>query len=111
METDRRYFLEGLFIIGFAVAMALFFVWLAGNANAKTLLSTTTEGQIPEIPSAKSNLATVVDELPKVVERFAALENQTKKILADVGQTTSKIKDDPSVLLKGPKEKSEKSSL
>ncbi|TMH65890.1 MAG: MCE family protein [Betaproteobacteria bacterium] len=196
METDRRYFLEGLFIIGFAVAAAFFFVWLAGtghrddvlyrihfaesvsglskgdavkfsgvdigtveamaidpgdarrvqvdvklrkdapvktdtkatlklkgitgvvyieleggDANAKTLLATTSEGEIPEIPSEKSSLTTVIDELPKVVERFAALENQTKKILSDVGQTTGKIKEDPSVLLKGPKEKSEKSLL
>ena len=191
METDRRYFLEGLFVIGFAIAAAFFFVWLAGtghrddvlyrihfgqsvsglskgdvvkfsgvdigtveamaldpsdpqrvevdvklrkdapvktdtkatlklkgitgvvyieleggNANAKTLLAATSEGQIPEIRSEKSSLTTVIDELPKVVERFAAIENQTKKILSDVGQTTSKIKEDPSVLLKGPKEKS-----
>jgi phospholipid/cholesterol/gamma-HCH transport system substrate-binding protein len=194
METDKRYFLEGLFIIGFAVAVALFFVWLAGtghrddvlyrihfaesvsglskgdsvkfsgvdigtvdamaidpvdprrvqvdvrlrkdapvktdtkavlklkgitgvvyieleggNANAKTLLATTTEGRIPEIPSAKSSLTTVIDELPKVVERFAAIENQTRKVLSDVGETTAKIKEDPSVLLKGPKK--EKSFL
>jgi len=191
METDRRYFLEGLFVIGFAIAAAFFFVWLAGtghrddvlyrihfgqsvsglskgdavkfsgvdigtveamaldpsdpqrvqvdiklrkeapvktdtkatlklkgitgvvyieleggNANAKTLLAATSEGQIPEIRSEKSSLTTVIDELPKVVERFAAIENQTKKVLSDVGQTTSKIKEDPSVLLKGPKEKS-----
>ena len=191
METDRRYFLEGLFVIGFAIAAAFFFVWLAGtghrddvlyrihfgqsvsglskgdavkfsgvdigtveamaldpsdpqrvevdvklrkdapvktdtkatlklkgitgvvyieleggNANAKTLLAATSEGQIPEIRSEKSSLTTVIDELPKVVERFAAIENQTKKVLSDVGQTTSKIKEDPSLLLKGPKEKS-----
>ena len=191
METDRRYFLEGLFIIGFAVAMALFFVWLAGtghrddvlyrihfaesvsglskgdvvkfsgvdigtvegmaidpvdprrvevdvklrkeapvktdtkamlklkgitgvvyieleggSANAKTLVAMTSEGQVPEIPSEKSSLTTVIDELPKVVERFAAIENQTRKVLSDVGETTGKIKEDPSVLLKGPKEKS-----
>ena len=191
METDRRYFLEGLFVIAFAIAGAFFFVWLAGtghrddvlyrihfgqsvsglskgdavkfsgvdigtveamaldpsdpqrvqvdvklrkeapvktdtkatlklkgitgvvyieleggNANAKTLLAATSEGQIPEIRSEKSSLTTVIDELPKVVERFAAIENQTKKVLSDVGQTTSKIKEDPSVLLKGPKEKS-----
>ena len=77
-----------------------------GNANAKTLLAATSEGQIPEIRSEKSSLTTVIDELPKVVERFAAIENQTKKVLSDVGQTTSKIKEDPSLLLKGPKEKS-----
>ena len=191
METDRRYFLEGLFVIGFAIGAAFFFVWLAGtghrddvlyrihfgqsvsglskgdavkfsgvdigtveamaldpsdpqrvevdvklrkdapvktdtkatlklkgitgvvyieleggNANAKTLLAATSEGQIPEIRSEKSSLTTVIDELPKVVERFAAIENQTKKVLSDVGQTTSKIKEDPSLLLKGPKEKS-----
>src|SRR5207244_12881460 len=43
-----------------------------GDANAKTLLATTSEGEIPEIPSEKSSLTTVIDELPKVVERFAA---------------------------------------
>ena len=191
METDRRYFLEGLFIIGFVVAVALFFVWVAGtghrddvlyrihfaesisglskgdavkfsgvdigtvegmaidpvdprrvevdvklrkeapvktdtkamlklkgitgvvyieleggSANAKTLVAMTSEGQVPEIPSEKSSLTTVIDELPKVVERFAAIENQTRKVLSDVGETTGKIKEDPSVLLKGPKEKS-----
>ena len=191
METDRRYFLEGLFVIGFAIAAAFFFVWLAGtghrddvlyrihfgqsvsglskgdvvkfsgvdigtveamaldpsdpqrvqvdvklrkeapvktdtkamlklkgitgvvyieleggSANAKTLVAMTSEGQVPEIPSEKSSLTTVIDELPKVVERFAAIENQTRKVLSDVGETTGKIKEDPSVLLKGPKEKS-----
>jgi len=191
METDRHYFLEGLFIIGFALAAAVVFVWLAGtghrddvlyrihfaesvsglskgdvvkfsgvdigtvegmaidpvdprrvevdvklrkeapvktdtkamlklkgitgvvyieleggSANAKTLVAMTSEGQVPEIPSEKSSLTTVIDELPKVVERFAAIENQTRKVLSDVGETTGKIKEDPSVLLKGPKEKS-----
>ena len=77
-----------------------------GSANAKTLVAMTSEGQVPEIPSEKSSLTTVIDELPKVVERFAAIENQTRKVLSDVGETTGKIKEDPSVLLKGPKEKS-----
>jgi len=33
METDRRYFLEGLFIIGLSLAAALFFVWLANTGR------------------------------------------------------------------------------
>jgi phospholipid/cholesterol/gamma-HCH transport system substrate-binding protein len=38
METDRRYFIEGLFIIGFAVAAALFFVWLANAGHRDDVL-------------------------------------------------------------------------
>ena len=34
METDRRYFLEGMFIIGFLVAAAFFFVWLANTGKS-----------------------------------------------------------------------------
>ncbi len=34
METDKRYFIEGLFIIGFAVAAALFAVWLANSGDS-----------------------------------------------------------------------------
>ncbi len=33
MESDRRYFLEGLFIIGLAAAAAAFFVWLGGAGH------------------------------------------------------------------------------
>src|SRR5215831_15947687 len=33
METDRRWFLEGLFIVGFLVAAAFFFVWLANTGK------------------------------------------------------------------------------
>ena len=33
METDKRYFVEGLFIIGFAVAAALFAVWLVSTGQ------------------------------------------------------------------------------
>ena len=33
METDKHYFIEGLFIIGFSIAAALFFVWLAGSGH------------------------------------------------------------------------------
>src|SRR5438093_5122412 len=166
METDKHYFLEGLFIIGLSVAAAVFFLWLAnpghrddviyrihfaesvsglalgdpvkfrgvdvgkvktmgidpadprrvqvdvalrkdapvktdtkaslklkgitgvvfielnggGSADAKTLVAATPEGQIPEIPSDKSTLTTLVEALPKALDRFLAIENQTKKV-------------------------------
>jgi phospholipid/cholesterol/gamma-HCH transport system substrate-binding protein len=191
METDRRYFVEGLFIIGLSVGAALFFVWLAssgqrddvlyrihflesvrglalgdavkyhgvdvgtvqaleldpadprrvrvdvklrkdapvktdtratlqlkgvtggtlvelrgGTPNAPALLAATQAGQIPEIVSEKSNLASVMEQLPKVVDKMSAIEDQAKKVLSDVGGVTRQIKEDPSVLLKGPKDKS-----
>ena len=188
METDKRYFIEGLFIIGFFVAMALFFVWLAnsgkrddvvyrihfaesvsglslgdpvkfhgvdvgtvrameldtndprrvqvdvrlrkeapvktdtraslvlkgitgvvyvelsgGSPGALMLADATPAGQVPEIPSEKSRLTTLLDQLPRVVEKFSALEDQASKVVKDVGGVTAKIKEDPSVLLRGPK--------
>ena len=33
METDKRYFIEGLFIIGFSIAAALFAVWLLDTGH------------------------------------------------------------------------------
>ena len=180
METDRRYFLEGLFIIGLSLAAALFFVWLAntgrrddvtyrihfcesvsglalgdpvkfrgvdvgmvkamvidpddprrvqvdvrlrkeapvktdtkaslklkgitgvvyvelngGTPGAQSLAAATPEGTIPEIPSEKSSLASVMDQLPKVVEKFSAIEDQTKKVVTDLGEVTGKIKNNP----------------
>jgi|SRR5437870_7347905 len=38
METDRHYFIEGLFIIGFSVAAAFFFVWLASSGHRDDVL-------------------------------------------------------------------------
>jgi phospholipid/cholesterol/gamma-HCH transport system substrate-binding protein len=180
METDKRYFLEGLFIIGLSLAAALFFVWLAntgrrddviyrihfaesvsglalgdpvkyrgvdvgmvkammidpddprrvqvdvrlrkeapvktdtkaslklkgitgvvfielngGNPNAESLVAATPKGTIPEIPSEKTGLALVIDQLPKVVEKFSAIEDQTKKVVTDLGDVTGKIKNNP----------------
>lgn len=190
METDKHYFIEGLFIIGLSIAAALFFVWLGssghrddvlyrihftesvsglalgdpvkfhgvdvgtvkfmaldpddprrvqvdvrlrkeapvktdtkaslklkgitgvvlielngGAPNATTLLAATPEGQVPEIPSEKSSLATVMDQLPKVIEQFSAIEKQTKKVMSDVSEVTGKIKDNPLLRLGAPKEK------
>ena len=190
METDKHYFFEGLFIIVFALGLALFFVWVAnaghrddivyrihfgesvnglalgdpvkfrgvdvgtvkamaidlddprlvqvdvrlrkdapiktdtkavlklkgitgvmfieldgGSPDAPSLASATAEDQIPEIPSEKSQLTTVLDELPKVVEKFGRLEDKASKVVSDVGGVTGKIKENPSVLLFGSKDK------
>jgi phospholipid/cholesterol/gamma-HCH transport system substrate-binding protein len=191
METDKRYFLEGLFIIGLSVAAALFAVWLTssghrddvlyrihftesvsgltlgdtvkfhgvdvgtvkalaidvvdprrvqvdvalrkdtpvktdtkatlrfkgitgvifielsgGGAEAKTLVAVTPEGQIPEIPAERSTIAVLLEELPKLVAKFSALEDKAGKVVSDVGAVTTQIKENPSLLLRGPKEKS-----
>lgn len=190
METDRHYFVEGLFVIILSVGVALAFVWLSGSGqrddvlyrihfnesvsglslgdpvkfrgvdvgtvkamqldltdpqrvqvdvalrkdapvkadtkaslklkgitgtvfielnggspDAKTLVATTPEGQVPEIPAEKSTLTTLVEALPKAVERFLAIEGQTKKVLSDVGAVTHSIKDNPSQLIFGSKSK------
>jgi phospholipid/cholesterol/gamma-HCH transport system substrate-binding protein len=76
-----------------------------GSPDAKTLVAATPEGQIPEIPAEKSTLTTLVEALPKAVERFLAIEGQTKKVLSDVGAMTSSIKDNPSQLIFGSKTK------
>lgn len=187
METDRRYFMEGLFIIAFAVAAALFAVWLGspgqrddvlyrihfpesvggltvgdpvkfrgvdagtvksiindpddpslvqvdvrlrkntpvktdtraslalkgitgvvyvelsgGGKTAKPLLAATPPNKIPEIPFQKSGLKAMLDELPKAVEKFMAIENQAKKVVTDVGALTEKVKANPSLLLRRP---------
>ena len=191
METDRHYFIEGLFIIGFFVAAAFFAVWLGspgrhddvtyrihfadsvsglavgdpvkfrgidvgtvksmiidpdnsrlvlvevslrketpiktdtraslalkgitgvvfielsgGDPAAKTLLAVTPQDTVPEIPSEKTGLKAMLDNLPKVVEKFSALEDQVKKVVTSVGGLTDKVNDNPSLLLKGPDKES-----
>lgn len=190
METDRHYFIEGLFIIGFTIAAALFVLWLVtsgnrddvlyrihfaesvsglalgdtvryhgvdvgtvkvigldaanprlvqvdvklrketpvkadtratlalkgitgvnfielsgGAAGAKDLIDVTPAGQIPEIPAEKSTLATILDQLPKIISKFSSIEDKVQKVVTDIGGLTNKIKEDPSQLLRRPKEK------
>ena len=190
METDKHYFVEGLFIIGIAVAAAFFSVWLVssghrddvlyrihftesvsglaigdpvkfhgvdigsvktmtldpddprkvqvdvrlrkeapvktdtraslklkgitgvvfielngGAPNAQTLVAVTPEGRIPEIVSEKSSLTTVMDQLPKVLEKFSAIGEQTKKVVTDVGEVTSRVKESPIMKIFPAKEK------
>ena len=38
METDKRYFVEGLFIIGFALAAALFAIWISRAGHRDDVL-------------------------------------------------------------------------
>jgi phospholipid/cholesterol/gamma-HCH transport system substrate-binding protein len=190
MESDRHYFIEGLFVIALSIAIAFFFVWLGrtgnkddvlyrihfaesvsglslgdpvkflgvdsgtvkamiidpedpnkvrvdiqlrkgtpvktdtkatlklkgitgvffielsgGGADAKPLVAVTPKGQVPEIPVQKSSLNTLMDELPKVVSKFSAIEDQTKKVVTNVGELTAKVKENPSLLLRRPKHK------
>ena len=190
METDKHYFIEGLFIIGLLIGAALFSVWLVssghrddvlyrihfaesvsglapgdtvkyrgvdvgtvnalaldpadprrvqvdvklrkdtpiktdtkatlklkgltgtvfielrgGSAAASSLVAVTPQNQVPEIPSEKSSLATIVDELPKLIAKFSAIEDRTNKVVADVGGLTNRLKDNPSLLVWPSKEK------
>jgi phospholipid/cholesterol/gamma-HCH transport system substrate-binding protein len=193
MESDKHYFIEGLFVITLSIAAALFFVWLSrpgnrddvlyrihfaesvsglalgdpvkylgvdvgtvksmsidpadphqvqvevklrkdapvktdtkaalkikgitgvnfielngGSADAEMLVATTPAGQIPEIPANKSAINTMLEQLPKVIAKFSAIEDQTKKVVSDVGQVTAEVKANPSVLLRGKDKKDDK---
>lgn len=100
VRTDTRATLRLKGITG-----AVFVELSGGSPKAKSLLATTPVGKIPEIPAEKSSLTTVLDQLPAVIERFGAIERDTKKVLDDVGELTGKLKEDPSLLLRPPKEK------
>jgi len=76
-----------------------------GDPAAKTLLAVTPAGSIPEIPSEQTGLKAMLDELPKLVEKFSAIEDQVKKVVTSVGGLTSKVKDNPSLLLRRPEAK------
>ena len=38
MESDKHYFIEGLFIIGLSVAAAFFFLWLTSTGHRDDVL-------------------------------------------------------------------------
>jgi phospholipid/cholesterol/gamma-HCH transport system substrate-binding protein len=88
-----------------------------GNPEAQTLLAVTPPDKIPEIPSEKTGLKAMLDDLPKLVTKFSAIEDQVKKLVTNaekvvtgVGALTNKVKDNPSLLLRRPKESSAKES-
>ena len=76
-----------------------------GNPAAQTLLAVTPAGKIPNIPSERTGLQTMLDALPKVIEKFSSIENQAKKVVTNVGELTNKVKDNPSLLLRRPEPK------
>ena len=100
VKTDTRATLKLKGITG-----VVFIELNGGNPGAPALLASIREGQIPEIPSEKGTLTAILEQLPKLIEKFSSIENQVKKVVTDIGGVTSEIKEDPSLLLKGPKGK------
>ena len=74
-----------------------------GDPAARPLLAVTPQGKVPEIPSEKSALNAMLDELPILVRKFSTLEDQTKKVMKNVDALTNKVKENPSLLLRRPK--------
>ncbi len=66
-----------------------------GDPDKKTLLAVTPQDQIPEIPSEKTGLKAMLDNLPKLVEKFGAIEGQAKEAMTGVNEFTDKVKDSP----------------
>jgi phospholipid/cholesterol/gamma-HCH transport system substrate-binding protein len=82
-----------------------------GDPAAQTLLAVTPKDKFPEIPSEKTGLKAMLDDLPKLVgkfsalaEKFSGIEDQVKKLVTNVGAVTDKVKENPSLLLRRPKE-------
>jgi phospholipid/cholesterol/gamma-HCH transport system substrate-binding protein len=77
-----------------------------GDPAARTLLEVTPVGKVPEIPSERTGLKAMIDNLPKLVEKFSAIEDQVRKVVKNVGGLTDKVSDDPTLLLRRPDKKS-----
>lgn len=76
-----------------------------GSPKSNLLLASTQDGQVPEIPSEKSSLTAAIDQLPQVMQKFTAIEDQAKNVMNDVQGFTKKVKENPSLLLRRPREK------
>ena len=59
------------------------------------------------LPFRSAGLKAMLDNLPKVVEKFSALEDQVKKVVTNAGALTEKVKANPSLLLRRPEKKEE----
>ena len=101
VKTDTRASLAMKGITG-----VVFIELNGGDPAAQTLLAVTPPDKIPEIPSEKTGLKAMLDDLPKLVEKFSAIEDQVKKVVTSVGGLTDKVKDNPSLLLRRPEKES-----
>lgn len=54
-----------------------------GSPEAPSLLSVTSENQIPEIPEEKSSLLGTLDQLPQTIKNFSEIEDQLKKLVSN----------------------------
>jgi len=97
VKTDTRASLAMKGITG-----VVFIELNGGDPAAKTLLAATPEGTIPEIPSEKTGLRAMLDELPKIIAKFSAIEDTMKKVATTANAVTEKVKADPSLLLRRP---------
>jgi len=94
VKTDTRASLTMKGITG-----VVFIELNGGSPETKSLLDVTPPDKVPEIVSEKTGLKAALDELPKLVEKFSAIEDQAKKVVKSVGELTDKVKDNPSLLI------------
>ena len=94
-----------------------------GDPKAQTLVAATPQGSIPEIPTEKTGIKAMIDELPKMVkkiettadkfagmadkfggmaDKFSAVGDKAGKVMTGVGELTEKVKENPSLLLRSP---------
>ena len=116
--TDTRASLELKGITG-----VVFIDLNGGDPKEQTLVAATPAGSIPEIPTEKTGLKAMIDELPKMVkkiettadkfagmadkfggmaDKFSAVGDKAGKVMTGVGELTEKVKENPSLLLRSP---------
>ncbi|MEP7156672.1 MAG: MlaD family protein [Betaproteobacteria bacterium] len=99
VKTDTRAMLKMKGVTG-----AMFIELNGGSPKTDLLVASTKEGQIPEIGTEKSPLTNAMDQLPQVLQKFTAIEEQAKGVMTDVAGFTKKVKENPSLLLRKPSE-------
>ena len=66
--------------------------------QAKINLAVTLPGEVSETPPEKTGLKAMLDDLPKLVTKFAAIEDQVKIVMTSVGVLTDTATDAPLLL-------------
>jgi phospholipid/cholesterol/gamma-HCH transport system substrate-binding protein len=103
VKTDTKATLKMRGITG-----ANFIELSGGSADTQMLVAATPAGAVPEIPAEKSSVTTMLEQMPKVIAKFSAIEDQAKKVVSDAGAVTAEVKENPSVLLRGRKDSDKK---